>query len=340
MGARSGRGLFVELELLPHQEKVGQQTEGHVVMPADPAASFVVPQSQQLRACLQAGFDRPAHGRQPHQLRHGHVRRTLYQIGFELGGARRAAQQQPDIGTGLGPPGSDHAQRRKVGAQGPLTAFLQLQVAPCTGGHLRGHLLDRLRTGRAGGQPQTGGGPSRHGRGRHTHLWPRRPDPGGVRHLGTIAQAQGRQPIQEDRIGAVALITGHPPHRQAASRHDLCHQGGGDLGFGLEGDALWHPAAVPPRRPGRILYLAAGQIQLPMDQGGPRATGIGEKDARLAVGSLAQLPAVLARHAHRLPPLLAEVAAVHDQHAHGMPLDKGIRTNMLVINPLMLRQDG
>ena len=70
---------------------MGQQTQGHVVMPAGPAASFVVPQAEELLAFLKAGFDGPTHRGQPHQLRQRHVRRTLYQIGFELCGARREA---------------------------------------------------------------------------------------------------------------------------------------------------------------------------------------------------------------------------------------------------------
>ena len=130
MGARSGLALFFELEFLPHPAKVGPQTQSHGVMPTDPAASFVVPQAQQLLAFLKAGCDRPPHRRQPYPLRHRQVRRTLYQIGLELGGARMSAQQPPDIGAGRGAPGSDHPQSRKVGAQGPLTALLQLHGLP------------------------------------------------------------------------------------------------------------------------------------------------------------------------------------------------------------------
>ena len=41
-GYGQGRGFLVEPEFPPHQKKVGQQAQGHVVMLTDPAASFVV----------------------------------------------------------------------------------------------------------------------------------------------------------------------------------------------------------------------------------------------------------------------------------------------------------
>ena len=105
--------LFFESEFLPQQKKVGQQTQGHVVMPAGPAASFVVLQAQELPSFLKAGIDGPTHGGQPHQLRPRHLRRTLNEIGFELCSPWVSAQEQPEIGTGRGGARGHHPQGRR-----------------------------------------------------------------------------------------------------------------------------------------------------------------------------------------------------------------------------------
>ena len=61
-----GSGVFMALPL-PQQEGVGQANQGDVMMPALPAAPFVVVQSQFLFQLLIVLFDSPAQFGQLHQ---------------------------------------------------------------------------------------------------------------------------------------------------------------------------------------------------------------------------------------------------------------------------------
>ncbi len=96
LGHSQGRSFFFEPHLLLHQKEVGQQTEGHVVVPASPAAHLVVAHAQVLLALLKTGFNRPATGREGHQFG-----QRVQAVGGRA--AARAATVQLDVlGQGAG----------------------------------------------------------------------------------------------------------------------------------------------------------------------------------------------------------------------------------------------
>ena len=53
--------LVLEADLETNQQEMGQDTKGHVVMPAGPTVGLVVAQAEFLLAVFKAGFDGPAH---------------------------------------------------------------------------------------------------------------------------------------------------------------------------------------------------------------------------------------------------------------------------------------
>ena len=98
LGHSQGRSFFFEPHLLLHPKEVGQQTEGHVVVPAGPAAHLVGAHAQVLLALLKTGFNRPATGREAHQFSQRAVGRGVAEESLQDPGAGVAAQQQPDVG--------------------------------------------------------------------------------------------------------------------------------------------------------------------------------------------------------------------------------------------------
>ena len=73
---------FFEPHGLTDQKAVGQHAEGHVPVPASPAATLVVAQVQVLLAFLETGLVRPAAASQVGQIRQGSVSRSLTEIGL------------------------------------------------------------------------------------------------------------------------------------------------------------------------------------------------------------------------------------------------------------------
>ena len=63
---------------------MGQETEGHMMMPPQPAPDFIVIQPQPPFTLLEGGFDRPAHPGHPHQRRDWRVCGRVAEIDLEL----------------------------------------------------------------------------------------------------------------------------------------------------------------------------------------------------------------------------------------------------------------
>src|SRR5437867_10014395 len=66
-GTVSAGDFFPQLTPQPDQEVMRQQAQGQVVVPADPAADFVVVHTQFALALQDGRFDRPAHATDPDQ---------------------------------------------------------------------------------------------------------------------------------------------------------------------------------------------------------------------------------------------------------------------------------
>src|SRR6266851_10249796 len=74
-GTVSAGDFFPQPAPQPDQEVMCKQAHGQVVMPADPAAHFVVVHAQLPLALQDGRLDRPAHPTDPDQLGVGQLRR-------------------------------------------------------------------------------------------------------------------------------------------------------------------------------------------------------------------------------------------------------------------------
>jgi hypothetical protein len=132
-----------------------------------------------------------------------------------------------------------------------------------------------------------------------------------------VAQAE----LGDAAVGLVTTggITQQDPHRHAR-RQRLAELSERDRGLGFEGDRRRHPRLGPA---GRIIRPDLGQKELVGDRQAGMIVGHREADRHLTVVRLAQLPAVLPRHTHRVLALLGKAAVVDDPVRHrSMPLDR------------------
>src|SRR6266487_6486302 len=83
-GTVSAGDFFPQPAPQPDQEVMRQQTQGEVVMPADPAADFVVVHAQFALALQDGRLDRPAHPTHPDQSLPRRLRRCVGQIALQL----------------------------------------------------------------------------------------------------------------------------------------------------------------------------------------------------------------------------------------------------------------
>ncbi len=135
------------------------------------------------------------------------------------------------------------------------------------------------------------------------------PDAVGAGHRQDVAASLPFEPAAH-LVPAVDRVPHHPACRHPGAkcpRQELARQ----LAFGRE--------AHPPRDMRLLATLAiahplVGQIQGPVDEGGATLGGVEQEDPDLLVLSATRGPAVLARHAARLGPLLDEPRLVDDQH--------------------------
>jgi hypothetical protein len=112
---------------------MGQDHQGHMVVPAPPEAALVVVQTQLVLPFGKAALNRPAHATGPNQGQERQVGRGVGEVelvhGFLPWCWDGAADQQPDGGAGQPVAHREHPHGGKVGQQGTLGA-LQDAVAP------------------------------------------------------------------------------------------------------------------------------------------------------------------------------------------------------------------
>src|SRR5919108_4934118 len=116
--SRSGSRGRAPPQRLPSQlgqERVGQQRQGDMAMPAIPAADLILVQSRLAFALLEALLDRPARTGDAGQRAERRLWRSVAQVVGLLGGvADGATNQQPAFRTGPAAFPDRHAHRRPV----------------------------------------------------------------------------------------------------------------------------------------------------------------------------------------------------------------------------------
>src|SRR5712691_8645486 len=294
---------------------MGQQTQGHMMMPAQPTPHLVMVQAQPSFALLEGRFDGPPHASDPDQRGHWCVGWRIAKVDFQF----RLFPYGP-------PPDDPHVGARQpsayrhstlegeLGDQGPFTALFDQVRVPRFWRQRRGELINALR-GRLPRDQAHLAGPSAPTRPRrHSRRWPLQPDPRVVGHFRIIPPLQSRHTVQERGLAAKGFIARHPAQAHRASLHyGLQHlQGQGWLG--LEQRVLGDATLVPPLTVRRIEPLV-GQIQPPVKQRIPFAAGIGGEHPRLTILDLAQAAAPLARHPDRMLALLGKLRAIDDAYA-------------------------
>ena len=79
---------------------MGQDRQGHMVMPTEPGTKLIIAETDLLFAVFKAGFNRPVHTTQPGEGGQGGLCRGVTQIAFEFSGGWIAAKNEPDLGAG------------------------------------------------------------------------------------------------------------------------------------------------------------------------------------------------------------------------------------------------
>ena len=145
-----------------------------------------------------------------------------------------------------------------------------------------------------------------------------RPHRGRRQNAGRVGQAQRRDVSAQIAVVAIAGVQQHYAARQAGriGPAQLIER---DLRLGLEHDLLRNPRlalACAVARP----FLR--QIQPVGDRQARMAIGQRQRHRHLAVVLLAELTAILPRHADRMPPLLGKARVVNDPRRNrAVPLD-------------------
>ena len=131
----------------------------------------------------------------------------------------------------------------------------------------------------------------------------------GVRHnAGDVGQPQRRDGRTQIGVGAIAGVHQHHAARQAGRTcpTQLLER---DLWLGLEADLLGHTRLAPT---GAVLRPVFRQIQLIGHRQARMVIGDRQRHGDLTIVLLAELAAVLPRHANRVPPLLGKARVVDD----------------------------
>src|SRR5256885_10948551 len=97
-GTVSAGDFFSQPTPQPNQEVMRQQAQGQVVVPADPAAHFVVVHAQVTLAFQDGPLDRPAHPTDPDQSLPRRLRRCVGRIGLHLSRTvQRPSHTHPEV---------------------------------------------------------------------------------------------------------------------------------------------------------------------------------------------------------------------------------------------------
>jgi hypothetical protein len=284
-----------------------------MVVEAAPAAALIVAEPDLLLEVLIIAFDPPAQLGQCDQLLEG---RGGSQGGEEvLGRLRLAARpfdQQPLFGPRGGPPGipmgGANAHRRKPGSQW-AGAALPPGHRTVAGTRQRqsqgpgGHRLMPGITPHQLGWPS----PAAIGIGRQ-RLKSRRPYRRRGLDADHVKQLPARDLVAEVRVIPVAGVRQHGTARHARAKRSL-NLPQRDLRLGPEGDLVRDPGLPPPPP---VCRPFLGQIQTPSDRQARRLVRHGQAHCNLTVVLLAELSAVLSRHADRVLALLRKTRVVDD----------------------------
>jgi len=129
---RQGGGREASVHAQPHQEMMREQRHGRVVVPAHPAADFVVIQAQLALAFFNDRLDGPApgrHARQRGQRRVGGGIRAI-ELPVLQRGANRPPEHQPLVAAGQLFIRHDHALHGDFNFQWALGAFMNDEALP------------------------------------------------------------------------------------------------------------------------------------------------------------------------------------------------------------------
>src|SRR5262249_27859204 len=205
-----------------HEAVMGQETEGHMMMPPQPAPDFVMIQAQPPFTLLERRFNGPAHTGHPYQRRDGRVCGRVAEIDLEFWIlSQPTPKDQPHVRAWQARAYRHAALEGELGHQGPFAAFFDQVGMPCVQRDSRSELSDPLRRRCPGDQPglarpSAPALPTRHSRG-----WACQPDLRVVRYFGKIPALQRGDRIQKRAIPPKGLIARQPTKPWAA----LCHAG-------------------------------------------------------------------------------------------------------------------
>jgi hypothetical protein len=152
------------------------------------------------------------------------------------------------------------------------------------------------------------------------------------------------------------LIRRQPAAAQRAGLHHASDHVQAQFVLGSEAHVCRDTALLPPLGERRVIDPGLGQVQPPVEQRRALIAGIAQKDARLTIGPLAELPTILALHTDRFAPFFREVAAIQQQDTvivaerrvdflpvltqdavivPGARIDKGLQgTHVLLVRPV------
>jgi len=229
-----------------------QETQGDVMMPADPAPYLVVVEADLAFALLDTSFHRPACRRALGQCLRGEGGGGVGEEGFELPvRAEAAAQDDPHVGAGESVAHGHRAHAGDLGHQWPLGPLVQ-EVAPPRRRRQGGSQhapRDRGGCRRVHAHPCAGTALSRSRRHADRRALP--PDARRVRDVGNRPQALRSEAVEQGRVPAEALVAVRPAGGQAPPRAAPrpCPPPV-PCACGTSRRTRPHSAVVGPRRPG------------------------------------------------------------------------------------------
>src|SRR5215510_7170013 len=177
---------------------MGQETQSHMMMPAQPAPDLVVVQAQAPFTLLECRFDRPAHTSHPDQRGDRYVTWRITEIDLELRSLPPTpSQHNPHVGARHARAYRHAAVETELRHQRPFAPFFYQERLPCVRWHSRCELINalwRLCSGHQASLPGLAPAPRP---GRHCSRWPAQPDLRVVGHFGKVPAPQRRHLIQE-----------------------------------------------------------------------------------------------------------------------------------------------
>ena len=287
------------------------------MMKAAPAAPLVVAETDLLFELEIIALDQPAQLGERDQSIDRRVGRQRRQP--KLGRpcfAVRPFDQQPFFGPRGAAPGvavsRAHPQGGEARAQGLGRALAPSHRLPGVRRKPFGqstHLEDRRRVPTTA-QPRRSSAPAAPGR--HRGLRAGWPDRRRAEHAHHVVQPQLQDTRPEIAVVAVARIRQHRARRHPFGdrRRDLRQR---DLRLAPEHHIVGHARSRPTRG---IVRPTLRKVYSPRDRQARGRRRHRQRDRHLAIVLLAQLPAILPRHADRMPTLLGKAGVVDDPRLH------------------------